>query len=261
MKCKEVIKELEKLSPREYAMEWDNVGLLVGKEDSEVKRVLLALDPTLEVIKMAVDVKADMLITHHPLLFSPIRRITDKDAIGKKLFLLMEHGISCYAMHTNFDVLGGMADIAGEKLGLMCQEPLEETGICNENMVGIGKVGELPEEVELSILVERVKEAFCLEQVMVYGDVNQKVRRVAISPGSGKSMIKEAKKKNAQIIITGDIGHHEGIDAVEMNVGVIDATHYGLEQIFMKFLYEYLKKSCKELDVVLSNQKSPVQFM
>ena len=113
MKCRDIIKKLEVLSPKEYAMEWDNVGLLVGKEESEVKRILLALDPTLEVIQKAVEVKADLLITHHPLLFSPIKRITTKDAIGQKLFLLMEHGISCYAMHTNFDVLGGMADLAG----------------------------------------------------------------------------------------------------------------------------------------------------
>ena len=133
MKCRVIIKKLEVLSPKEYAMEWDNVGLLGGKEESEVNRILLALDPTLEVIQKAVEVKADLLITHHPLLFSPIKRITTKDAIGLKLFLLMEHGISCYAMHTKFDVLGGMADLAGNKLGLNFQDPLEETAVLNGN--------------------------------------------------------------------------------------------------------------------------------
>lgn len=261
MKCKDVIAELEKLSPGEYAMEWDNVGLLVGKEDSEVNRILLALDPTLEVIQKAVEVKADMLITHHPLLFSPIKRITPKDAIGKKLFLLMEHGISCYAMHTNFDVLGGMADLAGDKLGLKRQEPLEETAVLDGNPLGIGKVGELQEEVSIKQLAEKVKTIFVLDTVMVYGDVKQKVKRVAISPGSGKSMIKEAKKKEAEVLITGDIGHHEGIDAVEMKVAVIDATHYGLEKIFMNFLQEYLKKACSEVEILSSNQEAPVQFL
>ncbi|MBQ4522784.1 MAG: Nif3-like dinuclear metal center hexameric protein [Lachnospiraceae bacterium] len=261
MKCKDVIRELEKLSPREYAMEWDNVGLLVGKEESEVKKILLALDPTLEVIQKAVEVKADMLITHHPLLFSPIKSITPKNAIGQKLFLLMEHGISCYAMHTNFDVLGGMADLAGNKLGLNRQEPLEETAVLDGNSVGIGKVGELPEEVSIKVLAEKIKDIFSLDKVMVYGNVEQKVKRVAISPGSGKSMIKEARKKAAEVLITGDIGHHEGIDAVEMNVAVIDATHYGLEKMFMNFLEEYLKRVCSEVEILSSNQKAPVHFL
>ena len=261
MKCRDIIKKLEVLSPKEYAMEWDNVGLLVGKEESEVKRILLALDPTLEVIQKAVEVKAELLITHHPLLFSPIKRITTKDAIGQKLFLLMEHGISCYAMHTNFDVLGGMADLAGNKLGLNFQEPLEETAVLNGNSLGIGKVGELSEAISIKALAERVKNLFSLDTVMVYGNVEQKVKRVAVSPGSGKSMIKEAGKKAAEVLITGDIGHHEGIDAVEMNVAVIDATHYGLEKIFMNFLEDYLKRVCDEVEVLSSNQKTPVQFL
>ena len=261
MKCRDIIKKLEILSPKEYAMEWDNVGLLVGKEESEVNRILLALDPTLEVIQKAVEVKADLLITHHPLLFSPIKRITTKDAIGQKLFLLMEHGISCYAMHTNFDVLGGMADLAGNKLGLSFQEPLEETAVLDGNSLGIGKVGELSEAISIKALAERVKNLFSLDMVMVYGNVEQKVKRVAVSPGSGKSMIKEARKKAAEVLITGDIGHHEGIDAVEMNVAVIDATHYGLEKIFMNFLEDYLKRVCDEVEVLSSNQKTPVQFL
>ena len=261
MKCKDIIRELEKLSPKEYAMEWDNVGLLVGKEESEVKKILLALDPTLEVIQKAVEVKADMLITHHPLLFSPIKSITSKDAIGQKLFLLMEHGISCYAMHTNFDVLGGMADLAGNMLGLNCQEPLEETSVLDGNPIGIGKIGILPEEVSIKTLAEKVKDIFSLDTVMVYGNVEQKVKRVAVSPGSGKSMIKEARKKAAEVLITGDIGHHEGIDAVEMNVAVIDATHYGLEKIFMNFLYEYLKRECSGIEILSSSQEAPVQFL
>lgn len=260
MKCKDIIQELEKLSPKEYALEWDNVGLLVGKEESEVNRILIALDPTLEVIKEAINLKADLLITHHPLLFSPVKKITLNDAIGQKLFLLIEHGISCYAMHTNFDVIGGMADLAGEKLRLLNQEPLEETELYNGNPVGIGKVGELQEEVSIKTLAKQVKELFSLDTLMVYGDMNQHVKRVAISPGSGKSMIKEARKKGAQVLITGDIGHHEGIDAVEMNVAILDATHFGLEKMFMNSLFDYLNQTLKEVEIHFSNQVSPVQF-
>ena len=129
------------------------------------------------------------------------------------------------------------------------------------NSLGIGKVGELSEAISIKALAERVKNLFSLDTVMVYGNVEQKVKRVAVSPGSGKSMIKEARKKAAEVLITGDIGHHEGIDAVEMNVAVIDATHYGLEKIFMNFLEDYLKRVCDEVEVLSSNQKTPVQFL
>ena len=113
MLCKDVMYEIEKEYPLNYALSWDNVGLLVGRDDKEVKRIYIALDATDEVIGEAVRTGADMLITHHPMIFSPIKRIHNLDFVGERILKLIQNDISYYAMHTNYDVLG-MAELAGK---------------------------------------------------------------------------------------------------------------------------------------------------
>ena len=117
MLCRDIMKVIETTYPKHAALEWDNVGLLVGRANKDVKKIYIALDATDEVIDAAISLKADMLITHHPMLFSPVKRITDEDFIGNRVVKLLQHDISYYAMHTNYDVLG-MADLSGVMLGL-----------------------------------------------------------------------------------------------------------------------------------------------
>ena len=126
MRLKEIMQMLEELCPPSFAMSWDNVGLLVGRADKEVQTIALALDATSEVIESAVMQKADLILTHHPLLFSGIKKINDSDYVGKRVLSLIRNDISCYAMHTNFDVLG-MADAAADLLRLTDREVLEVT--------------------------------------------------------------------------------------------------------------------------------------
>ena len=106
MQSKDVITILEELSPVSYAEDWDNVGLLAGRRDKEVRSVLLALDATDEVIEQAVRQDVSMLVTHHPMLFHPVSRVTTEDFIGRRLYRLIQKDICYYAMHTNFDVMG-----------------------------------------------------------------------------------------------------------------------------------------------------------
>lgn len=126
MECREIIRLMEKLAPTKYALEWDNVGLLVGRDNKDVKTVMVALDSSMAVIEEAVKNNVDMLITHHPLIFSPIKRVNFNDPIGKKIFLLANNDISYYAAHTNLDV-AVMADMAGKMFGLTNTNPLEES--------------------------------------------------------------------------------------------------------------------------------------
>lgn len=127
MVCKEVTDIIEQRYPREYALEWDNVGLLAGRDDKEVRSIYLALDATDEVIRGAKEQRADMLVTHHPLIFGGMKRIVNQDFIGRRILELIRHDISYYAMHTNYDVLG-MADLAGRMMNLRRSEILEVTG-------------------------------------------------------------------------------------------------------------------------------------
>lgn len=240
MLCREIMDVMERTYPKHAALEWDNVGLIVGRTEKEVKKIYVALDATDEVIDGAVEAGADMLITHHPLIFSPLKKITDEEFVGNRVVKLLQHDISYYAMHTNYDVLG-MAELSGKMLGLLDEDVFEVTDA--ENQEGIGRIGNLKCEMTLEACCELVKETFHLDAVKLFGDKQKMVKRAAISPGSGKKMSGVALEKGAQVLITGDIDHHEGIDAVSQGLAIIDAGHYGLEHIFIEDIKGYLE-SC-----------------
>lgn len=245
MRCEQIICLLEQLAAEDYACEWDNPGLLAGRMDREVKRIVIALDATDDVVDLAVSRKADMLLTHHPLIFKAVKKVNDQDFIGRRLLRMIENGISYYAMHTNFDIAPGcMADLAAEYLKLSDCRVLEVTGQSEAGEYGIGKIGILPEEMTLSQLGTYVKDCFGLPFVTIYGmdEVQGAVRKIAVSPGSGSSMISHGLKGGVQVLVTGDIGHHEGIDAAANGMAVIDAGHYGVEHIFIDFMAGYINK-------------------
>ena len=258
MLCRDIMKVIEATYPKHAALEWDNVGLLVGRTEKEVKKIYVALDATDEVIEQAVVANADMLITHHPLLFSPLKKITDEHFIGGRVVKLLQHDISYYAMHTNYDVCG-MADISAAILGLDGAETLEVTD--KESMEGIGKVGDFSGPMSLQSCGEFIKEKFQLDSVKVFGDLSSTVQRVAICPGSGKGMTELALEKNADVLVTGDIGHHEGIDAVAQGLAIIDAGHYGLEHIFIEDMANYLRKNIEGIVVETHEITHPFQVI
>lgn len=253
MKCGELIEILNRQSPVQYALDWDNVGLLVGRSTKEVNRILLAVDATREVCDYAIANQFDMIVTHHPMIFSKINRVNDTTVLGSKILDLCEAGICCFAMHTNFDTKGGMGRYAANMLGLKNQEVLEET--CDQE--GIGQIGFLDAPMSLAELAKLVKEVFQIESVAVFGDLTAEVEKIAICPGSGKSEIGEAVRKGAQCLITGDIGHHEGIDAMEMGLTILDASHYGIEKIFLTFMKSYLMDYCQDLYIEVMDTGVP----
>lgn len=250
MRCRQVIEVLQSLAPSSYAMSWDNSGFLVGRLDSEIRKIGVALDATNEVVDNAVRDGIDLLVTHHPVIFSSIKQVNDETFLGRKILTLVENHIACYAMHTNYDIAGGMPELAAERIGLIAEEPLEITNESEQGVKGIGKIGVLDRTLTLEQCAELVKESFGLERVLVFGDKKREIRRIAISPGSGRSMIKEAVRKNADAIITGDIGHHEGLDAMDMGITVIEAGHYGLEYVFIEHVAKYLRDEFREIEVI-----------
>ena len=245
MKCSEIIKILERLAPPGCACDWDNPGLLVGREDKEVFSVLPALDCTEDVIRRAEKEGADLIITHHPMIFRPVKSVTDRDFTGRRILSLARADISLYAMHTNFDAApGGMGKLAADLLGLSGCRPLEPMGELDGKEFGIGTVGELGEGLTLRELAEKVKDVFGIPVVNVFGDAEsaKKFHRIAVCPGSGGSTLKYALASGAEVYISGDIGHHDGIDAVSSGMPVIDAGHYGIEHIFNGFIKKYLEE-------------------
>lgn len=250
MKCGEIIEILRKLAPEEWACEWDNPGLLAGRMEKEVKRIFIALDATDQVIEGAIQSGADMLLTHHPLIFKAIKKVNDENFITRRLIQLIQADISCYAMHTNFDTAPGcMADLGAERLGLKDCVPLEMVGetVYRGKVIsyGIGKTGRLSSPMTVRRLAAQVKEAFGLPFVVVYGShlLDQVVEQVSICPGAGGSEIERAIAGGSQVFVTGDISHHQGIDSVSGGMAIIDGGHYGLEHMFLSYMADYLKEA------------------
>lgn len=251
---------LEELAPAELALEWDNVGLLVGDERQGIHTVYLALDATDEVIRDAVRCGADILITHHPLIFRGMKQITMGDFIGRRIQNLVRNGISYYAMHTNFDVCV-MGRLASERMELENPKVLEVTGEFKGEPCGIGQVGNMASPVSLRECADQVKKQFDVPHVTVYGDLNRQLHRVAIVPGSGGDEIPYAIVAQADVLITGDISHHKGIDAVAQGLCIIDAGHYGLEHIFTDYMEEYLAGYASCVEVIKSGHSMPYEVI
>ncbi len=256
MKCCHIMDSLEELSPVSYAEDWDNVGLIVGRKEKDIRKIYIAVDPTDDVIRSAIDVKADMIITHHPLIFRAIKKINSDDFIARRVLRLARHDMCYYAMHTNFDVMG-MADAAADELGLKRCSVLSVTYEDDIAKEGFGRVGRLPKVMTLKECAEYVKKCFSLKHVRVYGDLDTELETAAVCPGSGKSMIGDAVKAGADVYITGDIEHHDGLDSVAQGLMVIDAGHYGIEKIFIAYIREYLKRNMPEIDVYIHKDAEP----
>lgn len=256
MKCKEIIEIIEQEFPMKYAESWDNTGFQVGNREKEVTHIFVAMDATDEYIEEAIRSGADMLITHHPMIFSPLKSVTTDTINGKRVIKMLENGICYMSTHTNYDSCR-MADLAAECLGMTDCEVLEEIA----DGVGIGKVGKLPKEMTVRECALYVKEKFHIPSVRFFGDGEQKVILAAICPGSGKSLVKECHVKGAQVYITGDIDHHTGIDQVDDALPIIDAGHYGIEHIYIEDMCKILSEKCPELTVSKAEIKHPFEVV
>ena len=260
MKCGRIIDSLEEMYPVANAEDWDNVGLIVGRRDKEVRKIYIAVDPTDEVIQCAIEVQADMIITHHPLIFRAIKKVNADDFITRRVLRLARHDMCYYAMHTNFDVTE-MADAAADKIRLKKRSVLSVTYEDDIAKGGFGRVGRLPSVMTLKECAEYVKKCFRLKYVRVYGELDTELETAAICPGSGKSMIGDAVKAGADVFITGDIEHHDGLDCIAQGLTVIDAGHYGIEKIFIESVKEYLKRTFPDMAVYTHRDIEPFTIM
>ena len=273
MRCREIIDHIEQAYPRTYALEWDNVGLLAGSFEKEVKKVYIAVDATDEVVADAIVKGSDLLITHHPLIFSGLKRVTDEDFIGRRILAMIRSDMSYYAMHTNYDVMGmadrsceylemnKMEDPSDDKLELKERSILDVTAQDGEIPRGIGRVAFLKDSVKLKNLAEEVKMRFNLKYVKVFGNLEDEIRKVAICPGSGKGMIGAALEQEADVLITGDIDHHTGIDAVAQGLAIIDGGHYGIEKIFVEDMAAFLRGNAEGVEVLTEEFREPFCYV
>lgn len=247
LKVKNIDHIMERFAPAMLKEDYDNVGLMVGDCESQVTKILIALDCTMDVICEAKDKGCNLILTHHPLLFVKPKNITTDTLVGKKIIELIKSGINVYASHTNLDsAQGGLNDIVTELLGFNKYKIIEPSIDCDECHSGIGRLVLLDEPIKLVDLCENVKRTLNTEFIRFVGSDNDLIKTIAIINGSGEDFFDVSVKMGADCIITGDTKYHHVSDLKEENIALIDAGHFATEWIPLKIFGEKLKKQLIE---------------
>ncbi|MBR2063697.1 MAG: Nif3-like dinuclear metal center hexameric protein [Bacteroidales bacterium] len=237
-KVKDVIAVIEEFAPLSIQEGWDNSGLCIGSEDASVTSVLLGLDCTPELVDEAIGCGADMIVTHHPLIFSGLKKISSDNPVGEAVIKAVKAGISVYAAHTSADkVMAGVSGAMAARLGLENVRILDEDG----EGTGLGVVGDLPEPLTSEEAVRLVKERFGLKAMRASKPVEGMISRVAMCGGSGGSLISTAMKSGAQLYISGDISYHNFF--TRDGFMVMDIGHYESEIEIVDILFSLIKKN------------------
>jgi dinuclear metal center YbgI/SA1388 family protein len=258
MEFKQILAQLEALAPERYAMPNDNTGFQLGNLTKDIKRVCLATDASEDVIEQAIAGNADLLLTHHPLIMSPILKFTDQDFDGRRILKLASHQVNHLAMHTNYDVIG-MAELAANLLEIKEQVVFYPTYTDekDQQLEGVGRYGSLPRQMTLKECAEHVKANFALASVLVYGDSEKVITTAAISPGSSGRILPYALNAKVDLLITGDIKHPMAIEATANGLALIDAGHFGTEKIFVPDLRNFFQREMPELEVFTAKEENP----
>ena len=237
-KVKDVTEVIEGFAPLAIQEGWDNSGLCIGSPDAPVSSVLLGLDCTPELVDEAIECGADMIVTHHPLIFSGLKKITPEDQVGAAVIKAIKAGISIYAAHTSADkVIAGVSGAMAAKLGLQNVTILDEDG----DGTGLGVVGDLPEPMSADEAVAMVKERFGLKALRASRPVKGKISRIAMCGGSGGSLIKAAMASGAQLYLSGDISYHNFF--TPEGFMIMDIGHYESEIEIVDILFSLLRKN------------------
>lgn len=230
MTVSELYSFLDARFPRALSCEWDNDGLMCCPEpDREVKRVLLALDVTEEMVALAVEKSCDVILSHHPLVFRPVKALTTERGVPRKLIRLVQNGISVMSFHTRLDAVeGGVNDALAAILGL---RNVSSFGPEGEQM---GRVGTLPAPLSLDVFAEQVKKTLGAPFVLVSGE--GEVSHVAVLGGEGSDFIGTAEACGADVLVSGRLGYHPMTDAPEGGIAFIEAGHYYTERPVLEAL-------------------------
>ncbi len=226
---------LNDFAPCELKEEWDNVGLMVGEMSAKVTKILVALDCTVDVINEAIEIGADLIVSHHPMIFKGINRVDFNDLTGRKIKMLIKNDINLISMHTNLDkARGGVNDALCEKLGL------KEVRNLNEDEYSFLRTGILEKEMTLKEFVLYVKERLGLSHLNYVGNDDRIIKTVSVSGGAGPEFYVDALK-TSDVFISSEVKHHIGIEVMERDFAIIDGGHFETENPVTEKIYECLK--------------------
>lgn len=248
MRLGDLIREFEIDIPPAWAAEWDNVGLLLGDADLEISSVMTCLTLTPDVAAEAIEEEAGLIITHHPIFFRPVNRITAGNAEGRMVWELAQSGIAVYAPHTAFDnAHGGINQQLAETFGLKDIQPLRPPE--HEDAIGEGRFGTLSRTTTLLKFAERVREQFPPATVQYTGDPKRKVKRVGIACGSAAEFLRDSAKHQCDALLTGEARFHASLEAQTREIGLVLMGHYASERPGVEQLARDLAARHEDLNV------------
>lgn len=264
IKLKEFLDFLERRAPLETAESWDNVGLMTGSPEQDITGVLIGLDPTPALIREALKLKINTILTHHPLIFKPLLSINTDTPEGLLLKTALSHDISVISLHTNLDIAtGGVNDALADRLDLTDVKVL----LPNKDQpdTGFGRIGTISPALNKKSFLEMLTIRLNLPALTIAGSVPDHIDRVAVCGGSGSGLAQKALEKGVQVYITGELKHNVARWAEESGFCVIDAGHYATENVIVPYLAREIKDyfSTVKTDIPVKaseEQKSPYSY-
>lgn len=261
MYIKEIISLIEDYAPLKLQASFDNSGLLCGNPERELTSILLCIDVTEEVIKEAIDKGHNLIISHHPLIFSGLKHITPATYVERCVIDAIRHDITIYAAHTNMDVVSnGVSGRMADKLDLYHRQILQPEGDPMDGN-GFGIIGELQQPVESMAFLQQIKEIFRCDRLRYTTPHTPFMQRVAVCGGAGASFFKQALAGQADIYISGDFKYHDFF-LTENRIMIADIGHYESEQFTKEIFYEILTKKISKFAVQFSEiNTNPIKYL
>lgn len=240
MKLYQLTEEIERYCPPELAYDWDNSGLLLGDKNQEIKTVCVCLDIKPETVKQAAACGADVIVSHHPLLFKPIKRIVGGHQPDDMLLTLIEHHISVYCAHTNMDTSPHGINAKLAEMFSLHDVRIIDVHTDDKN-AGLGRIGTLPAPMKASVFASMVRDKLRTPFVRTCGDAQKMIYRAAFLSGSCSEYVEKAVINGADAVITGDLKYHECLDFVNLGTYIIDAGHFPTEHFVVNIFADILK--------------------
>lgn len=235
---KDIVEVIEQIAPPRLAEEWDNCGLQIGDPDEEVSKLFVCLDLDAATLDEALDLGAEMVLTHHPLVFSPVKRITANET--PVLYRAIRQGLAVYSAHTSYDsVVGGVSDVLAAAIGARVEGPLQEVA-GQDSGVGIGRLCRFDIPLTREEYFSRIKTALGVQTLKTAGAGQGPVRRIAICAGSGGSLLPRALDEGVDSYLTGDLKYSLVRELAEERIIIVDGGHFSTESIAMPALAEKL---------------------
>ena len=250
-----VAEAVSRLAPRRLAEEWDNPGLLVGEPSAEVKKIFVCLDVLDQNILRAIELDAQIIVAHHPLIFHAIKNVRADLPLGKKLSRLIKNNLAVFAAHTNLDIAaGGVNDILAAKIGLV------DVKNFGDEEFTLGRLGTLETPMTAEDFARHVKTVLNADSVRLVNAGDFPIKKVGLCGGAGAEFIQKAKFFGAQAFVTGDVKYHEAQAAVENKIHVVDAGHFATEFPIVHVLADYLRDELKNFDIEIFEDTESKDF-